>query len=97
MKYTKFTAVKAIYGGEGLKLSKGADYTLANKEKRAFAVGCEMTAASKTLTLDIDTEQVMLVKNTGATNAFTLKIKSGDTGVSLAAGGVAIVAGGQII
>lgn len=74
----------------GNRFTSAVDTTLA-QEKRYFYVGLEMSAASKTLTLDLPDGYVCLVCNEGDTNAFTLKNVSGDTGTSLGTGKVALV------
>lgn len=68
-----------------VSISKAANYTLAKDEKVQY-IGVTMTAASKTLTLDMDDGTACLVVNEGGTNAFTLKNVSGDSGTSIAAG-----------
>lgn len=76
-------------------IAKAADYALTAAERSCELVKCEMTAASKVLTLGMAENQLVLVKNVGATNAFTVKNISGDTGTSLAAGkSVLLIAGG---
>lgn len=71
-------------------ISKAADYTLAEGEKKLY-IGVTLTAASKTVTLGLANGQVAIVANEGGTNAFTVKNVSGDSGASLAAGKVALV------
>ena len=71
-------------------LSKADSYKLADDEKRPF-INVVMSAASKTLTLDLATGDCCVVYNSGGTNAITIKNVSGDTGTSLAAGKVAYV------
>ena len=71
-------------------LSKSADYSLAASEKTPY-IGITLSAASKTVTLGLETGQVAIVVNEGGTNAFTLKNVSGDSGTSLAAGKLAII------
>jgi hypothetical protein len=66
-------------------LSKSDNYALAAGEKTLF-IGCTMGAGSKTLTLGLAAGQAAIVKNTGGTNAFTVKNVAGDTGTSLATG-----------
>lgn len=68
-----------------VSLSKAVDYALTTAEKNNVLVKCEMTAGSKTLTLGLTEGQLAIVKNAGATNAFTVKNVAGDTGTSLAA------------
>lgn len=95
--YTRFTKVQAdaLKGGIVGKttLSKAADYTLSKEEAAAPAIGITMTAASKSAVLGLKDGQVAFVINEGATNAFTAKNLSGDTGTSIAAGKVALVIG----
>lgn len=69
-----------------LALQKADNYSLAAAEKSKVFIGCEMTAGSKVLTLGLTAGQMVIVKNVGATNAFTVKNIAGDTGTSLAAG-----------
>ena len=106
MDYTVLTnlrltgALKAEGGVSGaltgcVKLSKAADYTLTADERSTAAVCAELTAASKALTLGIAEGQVLFVVNTGSTNAFTLKGRTGDTGTSLGAGKAALVIGSE--
>lgn len=100
--YTKFTnleaaKIKASGGFEGkltgvlngllqaTSISKNANYTLAAAEKTAY-IGITLTAASKTVTLDLPDGVACIVVNEGGTNAFTLKNVSGDSGTSIAAG-----------
>lgn len=100
--YTRFTAlqadklqagvVKGTFAGllGSTTLSKAADYTLAAAERTPY-IGITLTAAGKTVTLGLETGEVAIVVNEGASNAFTLKNVSGDTGTSLAAGNLAVV------
>ena len=101
--YTRFTnleatgelkagTLKGTFAGllDSATLSKSADYTLAAGEKKPY-IGITLSAASKTVTLGLETGQVAIVVNEGASNAFTLKNVSGDTGTSLAAGNLAVV------
>lgn len=76
-----------VFGGVlgAASISKAADYTLTDAEKLPY-IGVTMTAASKTLTLDMDDGTAALVVNEGGTNAFTLKNVSGDSGTSIGAG-----------
>lgn len=68
-----------------------ADNTkLAEAHKRPF-LGVAASAASKTLTLDLEDGDMMILVNEGASNAFTVKNVSGDTGTSLAAGAAALI------
>lgn len=85
---TRFTAVGAdCFSGclRGVSLSKGGNYTLTKAERGAY-IGITATAASKVLTLGLETGDVALVVNEGGTNAVTVKNVSGDTGTSLGAG-----------
>lgn len=82
--------VKGLLGG--VTLSKADNYALADDEKVA-CVSISLSEASKALTLGIDDGDVMLVHNSGATNAVTVKNLSSDTGTSVAAGKVALVIG----
>ena len=66
-------------------ISKAANYTLAAAEKTPY-IGITLTAASKTVTLDLPDGTAALVVNEGGTNAFTCKNVSGDSGQSIAAG-----------
>jgi hypothetical protein len=88
MEFSRFTnlaadLVKGLMGA--VKVSKGANYTLA-KDEKAAVIALEATAASKTFTLDLPDGAAAIVANVGASNAFTLKNVSGDTGTSVAAG-----------
>lgn len=86
--YTRFTNLAAdCFSGllEGVSLSKGANYTLADDEKKAY-IGITLSAGSKTVTLGLPDGAVALVVNEGGSNAFTLKNVSGDSGTSIAAG-----------
>lgn len=97
--YTRFTKVEAdvLKGGIAGKttLSKAADYTLSAAEAAVPVIGITMTAASKSAVLGLNDGQVAIVINEGATNAFTAKNLSGDTGTSIAAGKVALVIGSE--
>lgn len=94
MKYTRYRGGVAAdcFSGpqEATVLSKAADYTLTDPEKR-FVVEATFTAASKALIADLEEGQSIIVVNAGGTNAFTLKNLSGDTGTSVGAGKVAIL------
>lgn len=70
--------------GKVVKLSKAKDYAL--EEKNAILINATMTAESKVLTLGLAENQMVIVKNAGATNAFTVKNIATDTGTSLAVG-----------
>ena len=71
-------------------ISTAVDYKLSDGEKKLF-INVEATAASKTLTLDLEDGDTVLVTNVGGTNAVTLANVSGDTGTSLAKGKTALV------
>ena len=66
-------------------ITKSANYTLAELEKTPY-IGITLSAASKTVTLDLPNGTAALVVNEGGSNAFTLKNVSGDSGTSIAAG-----------
>ena len=89
MNYTRLTNLEVtgnVKGAaKGVSLTKSANYTLAEDEK-VFYIGITLSAASKTVTLDLPTGAVAIVANEGGTNAFTLKNVSGDSGTSIAAG-----------
>lgn len=68
-----------------LAIQEADSYALSADDKLKELIKCEMTAGSKVLTLGIAENQVVIVKNVGATNAFTVKNIAGDTGTSLAA------------
>ena len=70
-------------------LSISDSYKLAEGEKRPF-INFVCSAASKTLTLDLDEGDCAIVYNSG-TNAVTVKNVAGDTVTSVAAGKVAYV------
>lgn len=74
-------------------LSKADNYSLAAAEIAKFFTGCVMTAASKTLTLGLAAGQAMIVMNTGATNAYTVKNIAADTGTSLGTSKAILVIG----
>ena len=87
--YTKFTNLK-VSGllsalPEGVAITKNANYTLAEDEKK-FYIGITASAASKTITLGLPDGAVCVVVNEGGSNAFTLKNVSGDSGTSIATG-----------
>ena len=86
--YTRFGNLAAnCFSGllEGVSITKNANYSLADSEKKAY-IGITASAASKTITLGLPDNTVALVVNEGGTNAFTLKNVSGDSGTSIAAG-----------
>lgn len=70
-------------------ISVAVDTKLADEHKRPF-LGVKLTAASKTVTLDLEDGDMMILVNEGS-NAFTVKNVSGDTGTSVAAGVAALV------
>lgn len=70
-------------------ISVAVDTKLADAHKRPF-LGVALTAASKTVTLDLEDGDMMVLVNEGS-NAFTVKNVSGDTGTSVAAGQVVLV------
>lgn len=84
------TLTGGVIGETGL--SKATSYALAAAEKLPY-IGATMTAADQTLTLGLAAGQIAFVHNEGATNAFTVKNVSGDTGTSLAAGKTLLVVG----
>ena len=94
MKYTKYNGGVAAdcFSGPQVAtvLSKAADYTLSDAEKR-FVVEATFTAASKALVADLEEGQSIIVVNAGGTNAFTLKNLSGDTGTSVGVGKAALL------
>lgn len=91
--FTKFTNLEVTGQMKGLLVSplvavaitKSANYTLADDEKVPY-IGITLSAASKTVTLDLPDGVMAIVVNEGGANAFTLKNVSGDTGTSIAAG-----------
>lgn len=95
---TRFTALEAMEGittdkinvgamvSKVLTITKAVDYALVSTEKKNRLIKTTMSAASKTLTLGLPEGQEIIVKNAGATNAFTVKNIATDTGTSLAAG-----------
>lgn len=87
MDFTRLN-IKGLQGAA--RISTGANLTLAEKD-RAFILMIDATAASKTVTLDLPEDACCIVANTGS-NAFTLKNVSGDTGTSVAADTVYLVA-----
>lgn len=87
MDFTRLN-IKGLLGAS--VISTGANMTLAEKD-RAFILAIRATAASKTVTLDLQDDACCIVFN-GGSNTFTLKNVSGDSGTSVAAGGVYLVA-----
>ena len=75
-------------------ISVSDSYKLTAEEHRPF-INIVVSAASKTITLDLPAGATAIVTNVGGTNAFTLKNVAGDTGTSLAAGKVALVVASQ--
>lgn len=69
-------------------------FKLTDDQKRPF-INIVLSAASKTVTLDLPVGATAIVTNVGGTNAFTLKNVAGDTGTSVAAGKVALVVASQ--
>ena len=67
-------------------ISAAVDTKLTDEHKRPF-LGVKLTAASKTVTLDLEDGDMMILVNEGS-NAFTVKNVAGDTGTSVAAGAV---------
>lgn len=92
VKAPTFTANAVIVGATALE--KADSYALAAAEKTTL-IKCEMTAASKVLTLGLPEGQMAVVKNVGATNTFTVKNIAADTGTSLAAGKSLLVFAGK--
>ena len=87
----KTTFTNAFQNGDFAKtVSTAVDYKLKDDEKGLF-LAVEATAASKTLTLDLEDGDTMIITNIGGTNAITVKNVAGDTGTSLAKGKCAIV------
>lgn len=82
--------IKGLLGASTITLSD--NMTLQEKD-RAFVLFVIATASSKTLTLDLPEDACCIVK--GASNTFTLKNVSGDTGTSVASGGVYLVKASQ--
>lgn len=70
-------------------ISVAVDTKLTDEHKRPF-LGVTLTAASKTVTLDLEDGDMMILVNEGS-NAFTVKNVAGDTGTSVAAGVAALV------
>lgn len=83
--------IKGLLGASVITLSD--NMTLAEKD-RAFVLIVDATAASKTVTLDLPDDACCIVIN-GASNTFTLKNVSGDSGTSVASGGVYLVKASQ--
>ena len=87
--FTRFTdlevtgLLKCVF--KATAITKSANYTLAEEEKTLYS-GITLSAASKTVTLDLPDGALAIVVNEGGANAFTLKNVSGDTGTSIAAG-----------
>jgi hypothetical protein len=90
MDFTRLN-IKGLLGAS--VISTGANMTLAEKD-RAFILVIKATAASKTVTLDLPDDACCIVLN-GGSNTFTLKNVSGDTGTSVASGGVYLVKASQ--
>jgi hypothetical protein len=78
--------IKGLLGASTITLS---DNMTLPEQDRAFVLLVNATAASKTLTLDLPDDACCIVK--GDSNTFTLKNVSGDTGTSVASGGVYLV------
>lgn len=95
VKGTVTGGVNGSVGGAVTALSSAADVTLTDAQKNAPFVGITLTAASKSVTLGLPAGAVIFVHNAGGTNAFTLKNLSGDSGTSLAAGKLALVAASE--
>ena len=70
------------------------DKELGEYEKDLVVVATA-SAASKSLVLGLADGQPMIIANVGATNAFTAKNLSTDTGSSIATGKVALVIGSK--
>ena len=64
-------------------------------EQKDIFIDFTCSAASKVLTLGLDAGQHAIITNVGGTNAVTVKNIAGDTGVSVAAGKVALAIGGS--
>lgn len=79
--------IKGLLGASTITLS---DNMTLQEQDRAFVLLVDATAASKTLTLDLPDGACCIVFN-GGSNTFTLKNVSGDTGTSVASGGVYLV------
>ena len=79
--------VSGVLNGQlkATSITKSASYTLTDAEKTPY-IGITLSAASKTVTLDLPDGVAALVVNEGGSNAFTLKNVSGDSGTSIAAG-----------
>lgn len=90
MDFTR-TNLKGLLGASQITLS--GNMTLPEKD-RAFVLFVQATASSKTLTLDLPDDACCIVFN-GASNSFTLKNVSGDSGTSVASGGVYLVKASQ--
>ena len=71
-------------------VSFAVDTKLTEGQKKPF-INFVCSAASKTLTLDLDEGDTAIVTNIGGTNSVTVKNVSGDTGTAVAAGKVAFV------
>lgn len=83
--------IKGLLGASTITLS---DNMTLQEQDRAFVLLVDATAASKTLTLDLPDDACCIVMN-GGSNTFTLKNVSGDTGTSVASGGVHLVEASQ--
>lgn len=70
-------------------------FVLDNDHKSNLFVGIDMDAASKTVELDLNANQLLIVYNAGGTNAFTVKNITADTGTSLAKGKALLVVGSK--
>lgn len=90
MDFTR-TNLKGLLGASQITLS--GSMTLAEKD-RAFVLIVNPTASGKTLTLDLPNGACCIVVN-GASNSFTLKNVSGDSGTIVASGGVYLVKASQ--
>lgn len=84
--------IKGLLGASTITLS---DNMTLQEQDRAFVLVVNATAASKTLTLDLPNGACCIVVNDSDDNTFTLKNDSGDTGTSVASGGVYLVKASQ--
>lgn len=83
-----------IKGLQGASVISAGDSVKLKPDQWAFYIGVSLTAASKTVTLDLPEGAVAIVANEGS-NAFTLKNVSGDSGTDMTAAATFLVRASQ--
>jgi len=97
MEYTRFTNLDAnvLRGGfrclNSQVVSMEDSVELTEDRINTMIIQFSCSAASKTLTLNLENKQMMFIANFGETNAVTVKARKGDTGVSIGTGKIALV------